>query len=281
MTNEVASKVFFIPEAELQGRFSIIRLKHPKSNSAVLCALDSSNKLYEVIHFKEEFSSWFVENSVIQDGRIFLMTIVDPLFFILPYVNKDGKFCPLEDLLVDENFPDIHYLSKCCSTDELLNVFESKDAVGYKVFCYNNTKTLHWLQKKVDYASSCLKSNDINITDGSKAASLQTDDDKENPEVLQNYACHLISDYLSKEHSIDLFKSLGLQLKLEKPISEDLEGKSKKQNTCESPTDDYSKKYLVSSAQEKQKAKLSAAQKQLLKVDKKGMKTISSFFLKK
>ncbi|GFW32977.1 ribonuclease H2 subunit B [Trichonephila clavipes] len=152
-------------------------------------------------------------------------------------------------------------------------------AAGYKVFCYNKTKTLHWLQKKVDYLCTSLKSNDININDGSKAASLQTDDDKENPEVLQNYACHLISDYLSKELCLDLFKSLGIQLKQEKPKSEDSEGKSK--NTCVSPTDDYSLQYSMNSAQEKQKTKLSAAQKQLLKVDKKGMKTISSFFQKK
>ncbi|GFR02743.1 ribonuclease H2 subunit B [Trichonephila clavata] len=280
MTKEITQKVFFVPEAEVEGKYTIIRLKHPKSNSAVLCALDSSNKLHEIVHFTEEFSSWFVEDSVIQDGRIFLMTIVDPLFFILPYVNQDGKFCPLEDLLVDENFPDVHYLLKCCNSDELLNIFDAKDAAGYKVFCYNKTKTLHWLQKKVDYLTTTLKSNDININDGSKAASLQTDD-KENPEVLQNFACHLISDYLSKELCLDLFKSLGIQLKLEQPKSEDLEGKSKKQNTCVSPTDDYSLQYSMNSAQEKQKTKLSAAQKQLLKVDKKGMKTISSFFQKK
>ncbi|GFW32973.1 ribonuclease H2 subunit B [Trichonephila clavipes] len=127
MTKETSQKVFFVPEAEVEGKYTIIRLKHPKSSSAVLCALDSSNKLHEIVHFTEEFSSWFVEDSVIEDGRIFLMTIVDPLFFILPYVNQDGKFCPLEDLLIDENFPDVHSLLKSCNSDELLNIFDTKD----------------------------------------------------------------------------------------------------------------------------------------------------------
>ncbi|GBN48404.1 Ribonuclease H2 subunit B [Araneus ventricosus] len=282
MVDNVAQRVFLVPEHEVEKNFSVIRLKHPKSGSAVLCALDSSNKLYEIVHFMDEFSSWFAGNTVIQDGRIFILTVVDPLFFILPYVNQDGKFCPLEDLLVDADFPDVHFLSKCCSSDELSNIFDSKEAAGYKVLCHNNTKSLHWLQKKVEYLSSSLKSKQISINDGSKASCLQTNDDKENPEILQSYAYHLVSDYLSEECSKELCKSLGLQIKEDKPKSEsDAQGASKKQNTCVSPTDDYSKKYSMNSVQEKQKTKMSAAQKQLMKVDKKGMKTISSFFQKK
>ncbi|XP_055934202.1 ribonuclease H2 subunit B-like isoform X1 [Argiope bruennichi] len=282
MADNVAHRVFLVPENEIEGKFSVIRLKHPKSGTPVLCALDSSNKLYEIVHFMDEFSSWFAGNTVIQDGRLFILTVVDPLFFILSYVNQDGKFCPLEDLLIDADFPDMHFLSKCCSSEELLNIFDSKEAAGYRVLCYNNIKTLHWLQKKVEYLSSSLKQKQISINDGSKAACLQTNDDKENPEILQSYAYHLISDYLSEELSKELLKSLGLQIKEDKPKSEnDAQGASKKQNTCTSPTDDYSKKYSMSSAQEKQKTKMSAAQKQLMKVDKKGMKTISSFFQKK
>ncbi|GIY61840.1 hypothetical protein CDAR_464982 [Caerostris darwini] len=280
MAEQESHRVFLVPESEVEGNYSIIRLKHPRTKTAVLCALDSSNILHEIVHFKDEFSSWFVGDSVIEDGRIFMMTAVDPLFYILPYVNQDGKFCPLEDLLVDEDFPDIHHLSKCCDLEELLNIFDSKEAAGYQVFSFNKTKSLHWLQKKADYMSSSLKSKEISITDGSKASCLQTNDNKENPEVLQSYACHLISDYLSEEHSKQLFESLGLQMKEEKPKLENSQGAAK-QNTCISPTDDYSKMYSMNSINEKQKPKLSAAQKQLMKVDKKGMKTISSFFQKK
>ncbi|GIY11137.1 ribonuclease H2 subunit B [Caerostris extrusa] len=185
MAEQESHRVFLVPESEVEGNYSIIRLKHPRTKTAVLY-------------------------SVIEDGRIFMMTAVDPLFYILPYVNKDGKFCPLEDLLVDEDFPDIHHLSKCCNLEELLNIFDSKEAAGYQVFGFNKTKTLHWLQKKADYMSSSLKSKEISITDGSKASCLQTNDDKENPEVLQSYACHMISDYLSEEHSKQLFESLGV-----------------------------------------------------------------------
>ncbi|GBM80137.1 hypothetical protein AVEN_265376-1 [Araneus ventricosus] len=67
MVDNVAQRVFLVPEHEVEKNFSVIRLKHPKSGSAVLCALDSPNKLYEIVHFMDEFSSWFAGNSVIQE----------------------------------------------------------------------------------------------------------------------------------------------------------------------------------------------------------------------
>ncbi|KAG8187516.1 hypothetical protein JTE90_019947 [Oedothorax gibbosus] len=282
MGSEVTQRVFLLPRNQIEGKYSVIRLKHLKSGSTALCALDSTNKLYEIVHFTEEFSSWFVDNSVVQDGSLYLLTVVDPLFFILPYVNTDNKFCPLEDLLVDADFPDVHKLIKCCNSTELLNIFDTKESSGFKVFCYNKTKTLHWLQQKAKYLASSLKNKSIDINDGSKSTSLRTNEEKENPEILLNYSCHLISDYITEELSIELFKSLGLKMKQQKSKNEDnLQGKAKKQNTAVSPTDDYSAKFSMNSIQEKQKTKLSSAQKQLMKVDKKGMKSISSFFQKK
>ncbi|XP_015919885.2 ribonuclease H2 subunit B [Parasteatoda tepidariorum] len=279
MSSEITQRVFLIPTSNNQ-QYSVVKLKHPRTNSPTLCAIDSSHKLYEIVHYAEEFSSWLVDDSVIEDGSLFLMNIADPLFYILPYVNKDGKYCLLEDLLVDENYSDVHLLVKCCSEAELTNVFDFKESSGYKVFCYNKTKTLHWLQKKVQYLVNTLKSKNIDIADGAKAASLQTNIENEDPKILTKYSCDLISEYLSEDLYDELLQCLGIEKELMKkqngtPV------KSKKQNTAVDPVDDYSKKYDLSKSQDKQQSKLTPAQKRLQKGDKTGMRSISSFFQRK
>ncbi|XP_035219094.1 ribonuclease H2 subunit B-like isoform X2 [Stegodyphus dumicola] len=247
----------------------------------VLCALNSSNKLYEVLHHVDELSSWFYEESVIKDGSLFFLTPADPLFFVLPYINQDGKFCPLEDLLIDENYPDIHNLTKCCDSEELLNIFDSKNAAGYKVYCYNKDKTLQWLQTKVKYLAMSLENKNIHINDGSKAASLQVDDEEVDPKVLMEYSCHMVSEYLSDEVSKDLFLSLGFEQVQKKCQQKNQVIQNKSKDEHLNPVENCSKKLDSSILQDKKKSKLSTAQKQLLKVDKTGMKNISSFFLKK
>ena len=45
--------------------------------------------LHEFHWYKEQYSSWFVGESVIQDGGIYLGTPVDPLFAALPIIERN------------------------------------------------------------------------------------------------------------------------------------------------------------------------------------------------
>jgi len=133
MSKEVKQKVFLLPRGVMEKDLLIVRLKHPRTNIDVICALDPSNKLYEVIRYAEDISSWFIGESVSDDGSLYFLTVTDPLFFILSYANQHpGKFCPIEDLLMDENYPDTHILSKCCSDEELRNIFDFKSLLVIK-----------------------------------------------------------------------------------------------------------------------------------------------------
>lgn len=70
----------------------------------------------EVFSFTGGKRSWFIDDSVKEDGRLYLSTPVDPGFLILPYLKKakeDGKVIPLDDLLVDNPFPETYRLLKC------------------------------------------------------------------------------------------------------------------------------------------------------------------------
>jgi len=256
MSNSLIQKVFLMPDGLKQTNLLVIKLKHPRTNSVALCAVDSSNKLYEIVHYGEDIASWFIDQSVSDDGSLYILTIADPLFFILSYAKQQpGKFCPIEDLLMDENYPDTHYLSKCCSEEELKNIFDSKESAGYTVVSFNKKKTLYWLQQKAKKLAKRLASNDIDLSDGSKAASLKADVSKSEEQCL-HYSCHLVSEYLSDELSEDLFSVLGLQKTVTKEKENTSEEKSKKQNTALKPEDDYSAQFNMNALQEKQKKEI-------------------------
>lgn len=52
----------------------------------LLC--EQSHTLFEIMEFKEEPRSWFIDNTVQQDGTLLISTPVDPIFMILPYLAR-------------------------------------------------------------------------------------------------------------------------------------------------------------------------------------------------
>ena len=93
----------------------------------------------EVFSFSEKKRSWFINDSVREDGRMHLSTPVDPAFLILPYLKKskeEGKVVPLDDLLTDSLFPETNRLLKCSA---LKNIDMLADRKG-KLLFYLSTK---------------------------------------------------------------------------------------------------------------------------------------------
>jgi ribonuclease H2 subunit B len=50
--------------------------------------------LQEVNWFKERYRSWFLGDSVISDGGLYLSTPVDPLFLALPILEASRRQVP-------------------------------------------------------------------------------------------------------------------------------------------------------------------------------------------
>ena len=88
------------------------------------------------------------------------------------------------------------------------------------------------------------------------------------------YGCGIVCDYLPLELQSILKKHLNLKEKSTKRKNTTATTLAKKAKN--EPTDDYSK--LVPKIPNSEKKVMSRAQKALDKVDKKGMKTMSSFF---
>ncbi|KAA8587964.1 ribonuclease H2 subunit B isoform X1 [Etheostoma spectabile] len=263
---------------------AFVRLRNPSTDAASLYMLSSGDvHLFEVKAFEEDFHSWFVGQTVQRDGRLLYVTPMDPLYLILPYLmksGKEGKFQPVDQVVVDEEFPACSRLLSCTRSLAFLHhIAEEKEVGKQKFYRYNQEKTMNWLKKKVERTVATLKARSISVGEGVKSITyirVKSESDYHEEDYLR-YAHGLISQYLSE----DLSKALLNHLQLPELTSlKETEPPSKKRKLSDKPVEageDYTK-FNSADFVRKPPKKMTAAQKSLAKVDKTGMKTMSSFF---
>ncbi|XP_030056309.1 ribonuclease H2 subunit B isoform X2 [Microcaecilia unicolor] len=194
------------------------RLRNPSTGEGALFLFSScAQQLFEIKVFKEDYHSWFVGQTVQHDGRLFFATPMDALFLILYYLIKaekeQGKFQPVDQVVVDEAFPSSCILLQCTrAMQSLHHVTEEKEIGSKKFYKYNKEKTLKWLKKKVVQTVKALKSNNICV--GGSVHSATFIRSKQMLDVTEEdytrYAHGLISEYVPEELSADLLKYLEL-----------------------------------------------------------------------
>lgn len=263
---------------------SFVKLRNPRTDAASLYLMSNGDtELYEVKAFEEDCHSWFIGQTVQQDGRLLFITAVDPLYLLLPYLinaGKEEKFQPVEQVLVDEDFPACsRLLSSLRSLNSLHHIAEEKEVGSRKFYRYSREQTLDWLKKKVDRTVTALKKKTISVGEGVKSTTyvqVKTASDYHEEDYLR-YAHGLISEYIRE----DLSKALHKHLQLPELTSpKEAAPPSKKRKLSDKPVEageDYTKFNSADFARKPSK-KMTAAQKTLAKVDKSGMKTMSSFF---
>ncbi|XP_035398527.1 ribonuclease H2 subunit B isoform X6 [Cygnus atratus] len=193
------------------------RLRSPSTGEATLYLFNSgAQQLFEVKAFHEEYRSWFIGETVQQDGRLLFVTPMDPLFLILYYLIKadkeQGKFQPLDQVVLDSEYPHCPLLLKCADVKQSIHhVTEEKEIGSQKFHKYSQEKTLKWLKKKVNQTVKALKSNNISVGERVQAATFisgkQITDAEED---YVRYAHGLISEYIPEDLSKELSKYLGL-----------------------------------------------------------------------
>ncbi|KAI1241886.1 Ribonuclease H2 subunit B, partial [Lamprotornis superbus] len=236
--------------------------KTPDREATLYLFNSGAQQLFEVKAFHEERRSWFIGQTVQQDGRLLFVTPMDPLFLILYYLLRADKECAD----VKQN---------------IQHVTEEKEIGSQKFHKYSQEKTLKWLKKKVNQTVKALKSNNILVGERVLAStfinSKQTTDAQED---YVRYAHGLISEYIPEDLSKELLKYLGLP-ELRSPAPEPPLKKKKLSDVPVEPQEDYTKFNSDNLKTKKANTKMSAAQKALAKVDKSGMKSISAFFSSK
>nr|XP_045370023.1 ribonuclease H2 subunit B isoform X2 [Camelus bactrianus] len=173
-------------------------------------------QLFEVKVFKEKNHSWFINESVQSGGLLHFATPMDPLFLLLYYLvkaDKEGKFQPLDQVVMDDAFPNCVLLLRLPELEKLLqHVTEEKEIDKKKYYKYSKEKTLKWLEKKVNQTVAALKTSNINVSARVQSTAFfsgdQVSSDKEEDYI--RYAYGLISDYIPKELSDALSKYLKL-----------------------------------------------------------------------
>ncbi|XP_013867156.1 ribonuclease H2 subunit B isoform X1 [Austrofundulus limnaeus] len=263
---------------------AFLRMRNPSTDEASLYVLGSGDlQLYEVKAFEEDFHSWFVGQTVQRDGRLIFVTPMDPLYLILPYLIKsgrEGKFQPVDQVVKDEDFPACSRLLSCTrSLASLHHIAEEKEVGSQKFHRYSQDRTMDWLKKKVERTVVALKKKNVCVGEGVKSTTyvrVKSESDNQEEDYLR-YAHGLISDYISADLSKALLGHLGLS-ELKSP--KETEPPSKKRKLSDKPVEaeeDYTKFNSADFARKPPK-KMTAAQKTLAKVDKSGMKPMSSFF---
>ncbi|XP_039178248.1 ribonuclease H2 subunit B [Crotalus tigris] len=261
------------------------RLPHPSTGQAALYLFGSdAYHIFEMKAFHEAYRSWFIGQEVQYDGRLFFATPMDPLFLVLFYLiraeKEQGKFQPLDQVLVDEEFSSSIQLLQCTSTlQSVHHIAEQKEIDGKNFFRYSEKKTLTWLNKKVNQLVKVLKENSIPVSGKVQAATFISNN-QANSGTEEDYICYahgLISEYIPEELSGTLANYLRLPQGTDLPT----EPASKKRKLSDGPVEaeeDYTKFNTGDLKNKKANSKMSASQKALAKVDKSGMKTMSSFF---
>ncbi|XP_076857544.1 ribonuclease H2 subunit B [Brachyhypopomus gauderio] len=266
------------------GEPTFVQLRNPATGAASQYLFGVGDlRVYEVKAFVEDCRSWFIGQTVQRDGKLLYLTPVDPIFLLLPYVQSggvEGKFQPLQQMVVDERYPGCMRLLQCTQTiDSLHCVTEEKMMGSLKFHRYNHEKTMEWLKRKVQTTVTALKNSDISVGGGVKSTTYvrAKQETEASEEDYLRYAHGLISEYISEELSKDLLKHLQLP---EISSPKEVEPPSKKRKLSDKPVEageDYTK-FNSADFIRKPPKKLTAAQKTLAKVDKTGMKSMSAFF---
>ncbi|XP_063088882.1 ribonuclease H2 subunit B isoform X2 [Cavia porcellus] len=283
---------------KIKSGLMFIKLVNPCSGEGAIYLFSMCLKqLFEIKVFKEKYHSWFINESVQSGGLLHFATPMDPVFLLLHYLikaGKEGKFQPIDQVVMDDVFSNCTLLLKLPELEKLLrHVTEEKEIDNKKYYKYSKEKTLKWLEKKVNQTVAALKVNRVNVGARVQSAAFFCSDqilsDKEEDYIC--YAHGLISDYIPKELSDDLSRYLKLPetsaplpnppSKRLKVSNEPVEAKEDytKFNTKDFKTEKNSCRNLYSQTLLPQKnTRMTAAQKALAKVDKSGMKSIDAFF---
>ncbi len=136
-----------------------ITLPHPKEQIPVLF-LQLDGELYEFQSIEpQKYGSWFVDQRMISDKKMYFGNKFDERFLVLPYLEKTSeqpKFSPLDQTVT---------ATQGCARIPLQNASKWKmeemcdvkdlgdDMVFYR---YNETKALQWLNAKVAKIASVL-----------------------------------------------------------------------------------------------------------------------------
>lgn len=251
----------------------IIPVQLPRKKATILKSKDGS--LYELLEFKENFRSWFLNEFVISNGKIYIATKIDPLFIFLQYIEEHCKTRAQPLSQIDS----LEFFIDSFKVEQMRLVADQKGPDDMKAFIWNETKTYKWLKKKFVLVKDSLKAQNI-ITSGASSMNFvkSSTEVSVDEDTIDEAALGIISEYISLEMKEKLDQSLGISAKISS-----LNQKRKSENVHEIDSKrikmEEQENLLISNGL-KNPPKVTTKTKAFEKAAK-GSKSISSFFTKK
>lgn len=290
MANKPVQKVFLMDADKEQHEYQSLLLRHPGTDESAIFFI-SNNEIFEVLNFNDTYRSWFIDDQVVSDGKLYIPVPMDPLYFVLNYFTKcPSKAVPLDQLLEDEMVNNNRKLLEVIESDinQVKEICDQKGPEDLKAFKYNEEKALVWLKKKFDQVIVALKQEKLTendfLFDEDKVTSsnyVKTEQVEEQGEsAYMNTAYGLLSGYLNPDLSAKLAKYLNIDIEKKEQNS------SKRKSAMEIDVPDVKKLKLGndsagSTLTTPKEDKKVMAKNNAFASAAKGSKSITSFFKKK
>lgn len=190
-------------------RLISVKLPNPKDESPTIYYHDEDNiSLYESTKFEDKFRSWFLDNTLAQNGKFTMLTRIDPLFIFVPQIKKfaSEQFRSIDDICASflehqqaqseaNKYSKLEYaLSPDINWESVCDIKQHDDEIYIK---YNEEKILDWLVIKYKKTMTALN---IPLT-GNQEPSTAT---------LMSYAFDLVNLYVAENLSSKLKARIGI-----------------------------------------------------------------------
>lgn len=150
----------------------IVRLRNPVNSCATHYICQHKTGLYyDLVRYSEPNRAWLISDVLTIDGAIFMTTLIDPLFLVLPYIRTAcaDHFVPLDHALKDDRCPAIGEFVDALPMSQIQLIADQKGAADLRAVRYNEEKTLNWLAFKCDKYMRALAVRGHHIETGAKS----------------------------------------------------------------------------------------------------------------
>lgn len=260
----------------------IVTLPHPSNGQAAKFLITKDNKsVKELLTYGEENRSWFIDETIESNGRVFLAAPFDPALILMPILKRAEKLQPLDQILAEskQKFPELSRLREV----DLSKIADVKGSADLNVWKFDEGKALKYLTDKVERLCEALIESKVNPIGGATSGNfIRSLNDKIDRKEYLEFAFGIAAEYLDAEFANLLRKTLKLESSKDdgskKRNPTPASSNSKRAKRSEGPDEDYSKSYTK--PEPAKNAPKNAKQRALVK-SASGTKNITSFFSKK
>lgn len=148
------TKIFVIKKSlipEDDKYLEIVNLTHPRTGSGAKFLIHEK-QVYEIVSFQERYRSWFIGQSAVSNGNVYMTTSIDPLFLALPFLVAEcsDRAVPIDQLFMDTEGLRNGRLLEVFNDEQLKLVADVKRSGDIKALKYNEEKVLSWLEAKCE-----------------------------------------------------------------------------------------------------------------------------------